>query len=235
MPGLVPGIHVCGAASKTWMAGTSPAMTTRLGREPRYGTRKAQRKRDNGTAAAKPAYVLPPTISSSALLEEGSDRRFRALVNDLFTIASRMEVVRGHLGERMGLSGPQYSVLMAVAHLEGERGTSVGAVAQAMHVSSAFIASETGKMARQGLLLKRANPDDGRSVLLSLAPAGRLKLDRAAAEICAINDLFFGTLDAGAFCALSAAAAGLVKGSAKALHYLRAVESEPPSALKAAG
>jgi len=27
MPGLVPGIHVLGAASKTWMAGTSPAMT----------------------------------------------------------------------------------------------------------------------------------------------------------------------------------------------------------------
>jgi hypothetical protein len=31
MPGLVPGIHVflsCGQSSKTWMAGTSPAMTS---------------------------------------------------------------------------------------------------------------------------------------------------------------------------------------------------------------
>jgi hypothetical protein len=28
MPGLVPGIHVLRAASKTWMAGTSPAMTS---------------------------------------------------------------------------------------------------------------------------------------------------------------------------------------------------------------
>jgi hypothetical protein len=28
MPGLVPGIHVFCAAPKTWMAGTSPAMTT---------------------------------------------------------------------------------------------------------------------------------------------------------------------------------------------------------------
>jgi hypothetical protein len=29
MPGLVPGIHVfeCAAGRKTWMAGTSPAMT----------------------------------------------------------------------------------------------------------------------------------------------------------------------------------------------------------------
>src|SRR5690349_3648789 len=27
MPGLVPGIHVLGCRGKTWMAGTSPAMT----------------------------------------------------------------------------------------------------------------------------------------------------------------------------------------------------------------
>jgi MarR family transcriptional regulator, organic hydroperoxide resistance regulator len=98
------------------------------------------------------AYVLPPTVSNAALLERGSDRRFRALVNDLFTVASRMETVRAHLGRRMDVSGPQYSVLMAVAHLQGERGISVGAVAHAMHVSSAFIASETGKMAQRGLL-----------------------------------------------------------------------------------
>jgi hypothetical protein len=27
MPGLVPGIHVFASTNKTWMAGTSPAMT----------------------------------------------------------------------------------------------------------------------------------------------------------------------------------------------------------------
>jgi DNA-binding MarR family transcriptional regulator len=104
-----------------------------------------------------------------------------------------------------------------------------------MHVSSAFIAAETGKMARRGLLLKRPNPDDHRGVLLSLAPAGRLKIDRAAAEIRAINDLFFGALDAPSFCAVSAAAAALVKGSGEAVHYLRAADSKPPAALKATG
>ena len=28
MPGLVPGIHVFGPVKKSWMAGTSPAMTS---------------------------------------------------------------------------------------------------------------------------------------------------------------------------------------------------------------
>jgi DNA-binding MarR family transcriptional regulator len=186
-------------------------------------------KRDTGAA-----YVLPPTVSRPALLEKGSDRPFRILVNDLFTIASRMESVRAHLGRRMGISGPQYSVLIAIAHLEGEGGVRVGTLARAMHVSCAFIASETGKLARLGLLLKRPNPHDRRGVLLTLTPAGGLEIDRLSAEIRAINDLFFGTLDAKSFTALCAAAQALVKGSAKALHYVNAVEPEPLPALKAA-
>jgi MarR family transcriptional regulator, organic hydroperoxide resistance regulator len=186
-------------------------------------------KRDTGAA-----YVLPPTVSRPALLEKGSDRPFRILVNDLFTIASRMESVRAHLGRRMGISGPQYSVLIAIAHLEGEGGVRVGTLARAMHVSSAFIASETGKLARLGLLLKRPNPHDRRGVLLTLTPAGGLEIDRLSAEIRAINDLFFGTLDAKSFTALCAAAQALVKGSAKALHYVNAVEPEPLPTLKAA-
>jgi DNA-binding MarR family transcriptional regulator len=134
----------------------------------------------------------------------------------------------------MGITGPQYSVLVAVAHLQGERGVSVGTLAQAMHVTSAFIAAETGKMAKLGLLLKRANPDDRRGVLISLASAGRLKLNRVSAEIRAINDLFFGALDAASFVALSAAAQALVVGSGRALHYVKVVESEALSTAHAA-
>jgi hypothetical protein len=51
-----------------------------------------------------------------------------------------------------------------------------------------------------------------------------------AAELRAINNLFFGMLDASSFSALSAAAAALVQGSDRAVHYLHAVESEPVGA-----
>ena len=192
---------------------------------------RARRPVKRDTAAA---YALPPTVSRAALLERGSDRPFRTLVNDLFTIASRMEIVRAHLGRRMGISGPQYSVLIAIAHLQGETGVRVGTLARAIHVSSAFIASETGKLARLGLLLKRPNPQDRRGVLLTLTAAGGLEIDRLSAEIRAINDLFFGSLESKSFIALCAAAQALVKGSAKAVHYVSTVEHEPLSGLKAA-
>lgn len=165
-------------------------------------------------------YVLPPTASCDTLLDGGNDRRFRVLVSDLFTISARMEIVRAHLGRRLGITGPQYSLIVAIAHLQGTEGLSVSALAQALHVSSAFVASETNKLVRRSFLLKRTNPNDRRGVLLSIAPAGRLKLDRISAEIRWINDRFFGGLDAKMFDAMCVGTAKLVEGSNSVIHSL---------------
>jgi DNA-binding MarR family transcriptional regulator len=185
----------------------------------------APNKRTRRRRIAAPS-ALPSTTSRRALLKGGSDHDFRVLVADLLTISSRMEMVRGHLGARMGVSGPQYSVLIAIAHLQGEHGVSVGALATALHVSNAFIASETGKLAQRGLLHKRANPKDRRGILLRIAPAGRIEIGKIGDEIRAINDLFFGALDAKAFAALSKAVRALVHSSRKAIQYVSAEEPE---------
>ena len=82
------------------------------------------RRRRAGTADREldaGPYALPATVSRAPLLKGGSDQRFRVLVADLFTISNRMEMVREHLGRRMGISGPQYSIVVAVAHLQGAR------------------------------------------------------------------------------------------------------------------
>jgi len=158
-------------------------------------------------------------------MEKGSDGRFRRLVYDLLTIASRMTLVREHLGARMGISAPQYSLLMAVGQFQGERGVSVSAVARVLHVSNAFVATESGKLAQAALLAKRANPKDGRGVLLSLTRGGRALIERNSAEVRAINDIFFGALTPPMFAAASSAMAALVNGSARAMTQLR--HSEP--------
>jgi len=186
------------------------------------GRRNAASRSELKTAS----FRLPATVSRHALLEQGSDERFRRLVYDLLTIASRMTVVREHLGSRMGISAPQYSLLMAIGQFQGERGVGVTAVARVLHVSSAFIATETGKLAQAGLLTKRANPKDRRAVLLSLTRAGRALIERNSAEVRAINDIFFGALTPSTFAAASAAMAALVGGSARATAHLHRPEPE---------
>lgn len=195
-----------------------------------------RRSAKGGGATSMPeaaTYALPLTVSREALLDGGSDRRFRSLVGDLFTISARMELVREHLARRLGITGPQYSLIVAVAHLQGQTGSSVGSMAQSLHVSSAFVASETGKLVRRGFLLKRVNPLDRRGVLLSIAPAGRLKLDRISEEIRALNDVFFGSLEAKAFAGLSQAMATLVDSSAQVARRLHDLKTTAQTARRA--
>jgi len=178
-------------------------------------------KRQKSRAAG---YHPPATTSLPALLHRQSDQQFRRLIQDLLTVSRRLELARDYFGRRISVTGPQYSLLMTVAQLQGTTGVSVGSVAKAMHVSSAFITSEIGKLSDAGLITKRPNPEDGRSALLSLAPAGRMRIDGLMSEIRTVNDLFFGLLGARSFAQLCASAGALVRGSREAMQYIERIE-----------
>ena len=173
-------------------------------------------------------YGLPLTISLPALLNnKESDQQFRRLIQDLLTLARRLETARDYFGRRINVTGPQYNLLMTVAQLEGATGVSIGVVAQAMHVSSSFVTAETGKLSDAGLLRKVPNPSDGRGVLLKLTPPGRTKIHGLFGEIRAVNDLFFGPLNARSFAALCESAEALVRGSREAMQYIAPREETP--------
>ena len=159
------------------------------------------------------AFRLPATVSRPALLERGSDSRFRQLVYDLLTISVRMETVRGHLAWRIGITGPQYSVLVAIAQFQGADGVSVGKVAEVLHVSGAFITAETRELDRLGLVMKAINPRDRRGVLLRLTPKGERQMIALSPAITAVNDKFFAPLTRTAFRAFADNAAELVNSS----------------------
>src|SRR6516164_7840589 len=171
-------------------------------------------------------YQVPATVSATELLDRGSDRQFRGLVQDLLTVARRLELARDYFGRLINVTGPQYHLLMTVAQLQGASGISVGKVAQVMHVSSAFVTAETGKLSTLGLLKKRPNPQDRRGALLSLTQVGRLKMDRLIPEIRAVNGLFFGKLDTRSFRELCVDAAALVQGFCDAMGPTEKAEEE---------
>jgi DNA-binding MarR family transcriptional regulator len=178
--------------------------------------------------STSPNHSLPLTISLPALLNnKESDQQFRRLIQDLLTLARRLETARDYFGRRINVTGPQYNLLMTVAQLEGATGVSIGAAAQAMHVSSSFVTAETGKLSVAGLLRKVRNPSDGRSALLKLTPPSRTKIHELFGEIRAVNDLFFGPLNARSFAALCESAEALVRGSREAMQYIARREETP--------
>src|SRR6516162_3708059 len=130
------------------------------------------RARKRRISAEIASYVAPPSVSMPSLLRGGNDRAFQKLVFDFFTIAARIERVRVHFASRMGISGPQYSVLRAVAALQGSEGVSIGAIAEHLHVTSTFITAQSGALAQRGFLRKSEDTADRRISRLSLTVKG---------------------------------------------------------------
>jgi len=166
------------------------------------------------------AYVAPLTIGAPALLRLGSDRAFQKLVFDLFTISARIDQVRQHLASKAGLSGPQYSLLRAVALLQGDIGVSIGTVAEHLHVTNAFVTAQSHLLVQKGLLKKQDASADRRVSLLFLTAKGERLVDQVVEQVRPINDMFFGTLQGKEFDSLCAIMGKLVDSSRVALVHI---------------
>jgi len=162
-------------------------------------------------------YAAPPSVSVPSLLRGGSDRAFQKLVFDFFTISARIERVRVHFASRMGISGPQYSLLRAVAALQGSEGISIGVIAEHLHVTSTFITAQSGVLAQRGFLKKREDAIDRRISRLSLTSRGKRLVEQIVNEVRPISDVFFGGLQRDEFDALSTIMEKLVGSSRAAI------------------
>jgi DNA-binding MarR family transcriptional regulator len=141
----------------------------------------------------------PLTTHSPALLVDGSDRVFRAMVHDTLAFAARIEEIRARLGAVIGLPGSAYSALMTIAHLQGRGGVGVSAVAEHLHLSGAAVTIEVNRLVSLGLVDKRTNPEDRRRVLLSITDAAVRALDDLTRIQAPANDALFARLDRASF------------------------------------
>ena len=173
-----------------------------------------------GRVAARGRH--PRTTTLPALIEGGSDARFRRLVYDFLTLSARMRSMREHLGQEAGLTAPQYTFLMAVMELGEGDGVAMGDLAGYLLVTPAFVTHEANLLVRAGLVAKRANPRDRRSSLLLLSEKGRRLVSGLIPEVRAVNDLFFSGLNAGAFRRAQELVALLLKGSERAMGHVAA-------------
>ncbi|RXH57314.1 Transcriptional regulator, MarR family [Granulicella sibirica] len=130
-------------------------------------------------------------------------------------------MARAHLASLLGLSSPQYNIAMILANHQHEGGIRVSDVAKRLHVSTAFITSEVGKLELAGLVSKRPNPSDGRGVLLRLTDKGESLVQRVGPERQRVNDHLFGGLSAKSFRNLSKTLAALIDDFAYTMSLLK--------------
>jgi DNA-binding MarR family transcriptional regulator len=144
----------------------------------------------------------PLTVSRAELLVNGSDAQFRAFVHGMLAFAARLEGVRSGFAALLGLTGIQYTILISISHLHADGDVTVGAVAEHLHLSGAFVTIETGKLLRLGLITKVQDLNDRRRVCLGVTSRGRQLLSNLIPVQVPVNDVLFDFLSAQQFRAL---------------------------------
>lgn len=139
----------------------------------------------------KSAFEPELSVSHEAMLIDGKDEVFRNVLFLTRLFADRLLMFREAIAKSAGLSGNQYVILLSIAHSQGEEGVAVRDVARYTLMASTHVTTQAGALIRKGLVSKRPNKQDGRSVLLVLTPKGERVMQSIAALRRQFNDAFF--------------------------------------------
>ena len=177
---------------------------------------------------------MPLSVTRPEVLENGSDEQFRKVIYDLFVTATRFDEIREGFGRAIGVSGPQYFILVAVGrgysgtgpNAEPDGGIGVRALADYLGVAPSHVTVEVGKLVRHGLLEKRPHPDDGRRVQISLTTAGQAALEELAPLRQDMNNILFDGITAEEFRHLSNVMARFTETTARAQMEMARREQE---------
>ncbi|MDA4107806.1 MarR family transcriptional regulator [Mycobacterium holsaticum DSM 44478] len=90
--------------------------------------------------------------------------------------------LEAHLSRRLqqsGLSGADYEVLAALSAHAGGR-MSARDLSTALSWEKSRLSHQARRMQKDGLIVREPNPDDARSTMVCLLPAGRAAIEKAA-------------------------------------------------------
>lgn len=166
-------------------------------------------------------FTPPQTVSDAALLDGGTDIAFRETLYLMFLAFGRLQVCRDAFGRAMSLTGSQFTVLIGTAYRQGTDGVSIRGLAEHIQLAPTHVTTEVGRLIRKGLLVKKVNARDRRSVLVRLSPRGEAAIMKVAPFVRQVNDLLFQCISRQEFAAVA--------------HFLRTFASNSEQALAAIG
>lgn len=175
--------------------------------------------------ASRNRFVSPLTISRKDLLKGGSDDWLRDTIYRLVQALGRLTTCREAFGKQLDLTSSQFTVLMGVAYRQEEDGIPIANLAGYIGLAATHVTTEVGGLTRKGLLTKRPNGRDGRSVLISLSPEGERAIRQVAPYVRQINDLLFSGIERAEIEAVKTFAETLIRNSEYALVEIRITET----------
>lgn len=182
-------------------------------------------KIDNSNKSLK-KFKSPLSISKPALLDAGqkSDKKFRQLIYDLSVAGVFLETARNFLASHLGVSSPQYNILMVVAQYQAQNGVSVSEIASHLHVTVAHVGTEAKSLEKKGWLIISPNPEDRRVKLLKINDEAEELISNLGHTLKKVNNALFQHLNKNEFDNLSRILGKLVLDFEKVVKNLKHLE-----------
>ena len=118
-------------------------------------------------------------------------RRFAWVIN---SVGVHLEELRYFWAKALGISGPQWMILMALADLDDKDGIPVNVVSKKLHVDPSFVTTQSKLLEKKGFLRRKASTEDARVVLMSLTDKTYKQMAGLAAQQEALNEFIFAEL-----------------------------------------
>jgi DNA-binding MarR family transcriptional regulator len=115
----------------------------------------------------------------------------RQLTWEIASINVHLQEIRYFWAKALGISGPQWMILMALADLDQGEGVSVKVVSKMLHVDPSFVTTQSKLLEKKGFMRRKTSADDARIVQMSLTDKTYKHIAGLAAEQEALNDFIF--------------------------------------------
>jgi MarR family transcriptional regulator, organic hydroperoxide resistance regulator len=110
---------------------------------------------------------------------------------EIASINIHLQELRYFWAKTLGISGPQWMILMALADLDKGEGVSVKLVSKMLHVDSSFVTTQSKMLEKKGFMRRRTSKDDGRIVQMSLTDKSYKHIANLASQQEDLNEFIF--------------------------------------------
>jgi DNA-binding MarR family transcriptional regulator len=119
----------------------------------------------------------------------------RRFIWEIASINVHLEELRQFWARALGISGPQWMILMALADLDKEDGVPVNVVSKMLHVDPSFVTTQSKLLEKGGFLRRRPSASDARVVQMSLTDKTHKHLAGLAEQQKSLNEFIFEEFD----------------------------------------
>src|SRR5262245_42335958 len=106
-----------------------------------------------------------PALDAAAPKNQDAVKRFTWAIS---SISVHLEELRHFWAKTLGVSGPQWMILMALSDLDQGQGVPVNVVSKMLHVDSSFVTTQSKLLEKKGFIRRKPSLEDARIVQMSL-------------------------------------------------------------------